>query len=151
MCLWGLVYTVDYVETFSGHLAFRLAESHRLVSDLYTKCLQPLGIRPVQAYALGILKDRKLCTPSEIASVLGISRPSVSNLLNRMERDQLINRVPDKMNKKQIWIFATSEGLELVEEAYALMQKVDQQIETQLELNLKDLKANLFLLGEFKE
>ncbi|MCK0070278.1 MarR family winged helix-turn-helix transcriptional regulator [Kordiimonas laminariae] len=142
---------MDYVETFSNQLAFRLAESHRLVSELYTKCLKPLGLRPVQAYALGILKDRKLCTPSEIANVLGISRPSVSNLLNRMERDKLVNRVPDKSNKKQIWIFATPEGLELVEEAYALMGDVDKQLEAQLEINLSELKSKLFLLGEFQE
>nr|WP_281501689.1 MarR family transcriptional regulator [Kordiimonas laminariae] len=108
-------------------------------------------MRPVQAYALGILKDRKLCTPSEIANVLGISRPSVSNLLNRMERDKLVNRVPDKSNKKQIWIFATPEGLELVEEAYALMGDVDKQLEAQLEINLSELKSKLFLLGEFQE
>lgn len=141
---------MDYVETFSNQLAFRLAESHRLVNDLYARRLQPIGLRPVQVYALGILKDRKVCTPSEIAAVLGISRPSVSNLLNRMERDKLIRRVPDKVNKKQIWIFATPEGLELVEEAYSLMGEVDRELEERLEIDLNQLKVNLRLLGEFK-
>ncbi len=127
---------MDYIETFSNRLLFQLSESQRKVQDLYSVRLKPLGLRPVQAFALGILKDRKLCTPSEIAKVLGISRPSVSNLLNRMERDNLVKRVPDKLNKKQIWIFATPEGLDLVEEAYEVMKEVDMQLETSFKLDI---------------
>lgn len=144
-------FIVDYVETFSNRLAFRLAESNRFLSDLYAEKLKPLGLRPIQAYTLGILKDRKLCTPSEVARIFGISRPSVSNLLNRMERDGLINRVPDKMNKKQIWIFATTEGLELVDEAYELLKAVDEELEEKLPINLEELKSTLLLLSEGKD
>ncbi len=134
---------MDYVETFSNRLLFQLSESQRKVQDLYSVKLKPLGLRPVQAFALGILKDRKLCTPSEIAKVLGISRPSVSNLLNRMERDNLVKRVPDKLNKKQIWIFATPEGLDLVEEAYEVMKEVDTELEASHELNVQQVRDSL--------
>lgn len=107
---------------------FQLSNVQRQVQQRYTEALADLGVRPVQVYALAVLKDQKLSMPSEIATILGVSRPTVTNLLDRMERDGLVQRVVDRVNRKQRWIVPTDKGIELMTAATEKLRQVERTV-----------------------
>ncbi|MEU4163995.1 MarR family transcriptional regulator [Actinoplanes sp. NPDC026670] len=52
-------------------------------------------------------------TPGELAERLGLSRPTVSNLLTQMETAGLIERRPRPANRRQVEVLATARALDL--------------------------------------
>ncbi|MCC3705249.1 MarR family winged helix-turn-helix transcriptional regulator [Rouxiella badensis] len=57
--------------------------------------LRELGFTMSQLPVLIHLSESGQNSQAELVAVLGVEQPSVSQLLNRMERDGLIDRVPD--------------------------------------------------------
>ncbi|MFC4071061.1 MarR family transcriptional regulator [Actinoplanes subglobosus] len=52
-------------------------------------------------------------TPGELAGRLGLSRPTVSNLLTQMEAAGLVERRPRPENRRQVEVLATARALDL--------------------------------------
>jgi DNA-binding MarR family transcriptional regulator len=52
-------------------------------------------------------------TPGDLAERLGLSRPTVSNLLTQMETAGLIERRPRPQNRRQVEVLATARALDL--------------------------------------
>ncbi|BEL07684.1 hypothetical protein Q0Z83_058750 [Actinoplanes sichuanensis] len=52
-------------------------------------------------------------TPGELAGRLGLSRPTVSNLLTQMETAGLVERRPRPENRRQVEVLATARALDL--------------------------------------
>jgi DNA-binding MarR family transcriptional regulator len=52
-------------------------------------------------------------TPGELAERLGLSRPTVSNLLTQMEAAGLVERRPRPENRRQVEVLATARALDL--------------------------------------
>lgn len=139
---------MDYIDIFTDSLAYQLHEAHRRVQDHYLRHLEKLGLTPVQVYTLCILKDKKLAIPSEIAELLKISRPSTTNLLRRMERDGLISRMPDKMNRRRVWVVATQKGVALMEKAHRSLMRAEASLNYDGVTNIGALKASLVDLSD---
>ena len=76
-------------------------------SDLPTAKLS-LGYR--RMYRMLCLKDG--ITQVELAKLTGISSPSVSSALNKMEADGLIRRVPDDKDRRKVFVYITELGRE---------------------------------------
>jgi|GEM_PF-998326 len=54
-----------------------------------------------------------VAAPSELAESLGLGRPTVSNLLNRMERDGLVARTPRAGDGRGVDVAASARALDL--------------------------------------
>jgi len=119
---------MNQTETITNNILFQFSDLHRLLQERFLEELANIGLRPPQVYALAVLKDQKLSMPSEIANVLQISRPSVTTLLDRMQRDGLIQRVADKGNRRRKWIVATEKGVSLMVSATEALEKVEREI-----------------------
>ena len=64
---------------------------------------------------------RTLCvrdglTQVELARAAGLTSPSVSSALNKMENDGLVKRVPDAKDRRKVYVFITEKGRELDKE-----------------------------------
>ena len=58
---------------------------------------------------------RILCTHDgltqvELARAAGLTSPSVSSALNKMEADGLVKRVPDEKDRRKVYVYITEEG-----------------------------------------
>lgn len=51
-------------------------------------------------------------TQVELAKASKLSSPSVSAALNKMETDGLVKRVPDKKDRRKVFVYITDEGRE---------------------------------------
>ncbi|MBW8351579.1 MarR family winged helix-turn-helix transcriptional regulator [Bacillus sp. IITD106] len=90
--------------------------------------LKGTGLTHTQWSALGILHYFPGITPSELELILMIERPSVTSLMNGLEKKKLIIRKnhPDDARYKQI--FLTEEGEKIATETQQLSYVVEKQV-----------------------
>ncbi len=67
-----------------------------------------------QAQVLRVLQDCKSRSVTELASDLWSSQPSVTALLDRMERDGLVARRESQLDRRRVEVVATDQGRRLL-------------------------------------
>ena len=73
---------------------------------------------------------RTLCvndglTQVELARATGLTSPSVSAALNKMEADGLVKRVPDERDRRRVYVYITEKGRERDREIIARCREVE--------------------------
>jgi MarR family transcriptional regulator, lower aerobic nicotinate degradation pathway regulator len=71
-----------------------------------------------QARLLGVLRDRTP-TMNELARLLGLDKSSISGLVDRAERRDLVVRIPSAEDKRAVLVGLTDQGRSLVSRAAA--------------------------------
>ncbi|HST63241.1 MAG TPA: MarR family transcriptional regulator [Longimicrobium sp.] len=77
--------------------------------------IRPHGVTTGQFPVLLALWEREGVTQTQLAENLAVEQPTMANTLKRMERDALIQRVPDPEDRRQSRIHLTPRGRELEE------------------------------------
>ncbi|WP_353816555.1 MarR family winged helix-turn-helix transcriptional regulator [Agromyces sp. SYSU T00266] len=70
-------------------------------------------LQDAQIEVIRALPRGTVASPSELAESLGLGRPTVSNLLNRMERDGLVARTPRAGDGRGVDVVASAHALDL--------------------------------------
>jgi DNA-binding MarR family transcriptional regulator len=88
-------------------------------------CSQPLHreISLPQLHVLITLQERPTMTVSELASLLGISVPSASSIVDRMEERELVTRTRDTGDRRVVTVEISPHGAELAEEFMGLKRE----------------------------
>jgi DNA-binding MarR family transcriptional regulator len=100
--------------TSSGFLATHVA---RLFNQEFAMALKPLGLAPAQFMVLIDLADGQPRAQGELAARLDVEQPTMTNTLNRMERDGLILREIKPGDRRVQLIRATQKALGLYRQA----------------------------------
>ena len=85
---------------------------HKIFQDL-KKELDKFDLTPIQYGVLKCIWQMDLHNPKEIAEYLGIENSTISGILDRMEKKELIIRDIDKEDRRFIRIELTDTGKEL--------------------------------------
>lgn len=85
----------------------------RLQRQLMHRAFAKQCLHPAQAICVWALAHHGELTQSELADVLILSRPSVTRLLQRMERAGLVSRRVDDADGRQVRVALTPAGQEL--------------------------------------
>jgi DNA-binding MarR family transcriptional regulator len=72
-----------------------IGQVSRTFSRLVDAPLRELGFSISQLPVLVSLKTAGSMSQGELARIVGVEQPSMAQLLSRMERDELVQRVPD--------------------------------------------------------
>jgi len=93
-----------------GVLATELiSQLARRASAEFAGQLAPLGLTPAQFAVVDFLvKNGDSATQAEIARSVGVEQPTMAATLRRMERDNLIVRVPDPSDGRQSFVSPTT-------------------------------------------
>lgn len=83
--------------------------------------LREFGFAMGQLPVLVSLKKRKALSQAELARIAQVEQPSMAQLLARMERDGLVERVPDPDDKRSRLISLTPMAARRMPKAKALM------------------------------
>jgi len=86
----------------------------RLMIDHHQKHVVELDLTMPQAQALRMLRRGPLCT-GELASVLQISAPAVTQLTNRLTRKHLIERRTADLDRRSVMVTLTDRGRRAVD------------------------------------
>lgn len=68
------------------------------------------GLTPSQRMVLQVLEEEGECTAGTIAKRMGITQATTTTLVDRLQRNHLVNRRRGESDRRQIWIELTQEG-----------------------------------------
>lgn len=94
-------------------LCFALYRASRATTQLYRRLLAPWGLTYPQYLVLVELWARGAATVSELAACLDLDSGTLSPLLSRMERDDLVERSRDDADGRVVTVRPTARGAEL--------------------------------------
>lgn len=97
----------DDTETTNDPLKL-MGQAHRAFARIVDPPLREFGFAMGQLPVLVALKKRQALSQSELARIARVEQSSMAQLLNRMERDGLIERVPDPNDKRSRLISLTA-------------------------------------------
>jgi len=81
--------------------------------------LQAIGITRGAYAVLSAIHHDKKTTPAVIAAFLGVDGAAISRLLDRTEKDGLIQRTPSATDRRSIDVTLTREGIRAVQKGRA--------------------------------
>ena len=124
-------------------LAFQLSRARNKVFNWYGRALEPIGLTPTYVYVLGLLMEREHASPGEIAESLDLQKPTITGLLNRMIRDNLVIRKNDKSSRRSLVITLSPKGRKVGEKAYVVLRNADTALDKIFDGNLENLKEEV--------
>ncbi len=101
---------------------FELASALRsVVSDLHKRLRKQVysagGFSITEQTTISYLSRMGPLSPSELADINKIKKQSMSQVLNKLEADKLIRRVPSKADKRKVAISLTATGVKMIEQS----------------------------------
>lgn len=90
--------------------------TYREMQKAYDAVLEQYGLSESKFIILMFLEraEKHSLMPSELAEKLGASRATITKLVNNMERDQLIRKVPSALDKRAVQVQMTEAGEKLL-------------------------------------
>ncbi len=104
-----------------NQICFRLYTAARLVTQAYTPMLTELGITYPQYLVLMVLWEKDCQPVNDIAHRLLLETNTVTPLLQRMEKQGIVERKQGENDKRQHIISLTKKGKSLEQKAYSLI------------------------------
>ncbi|WP_432666120.1 MarR family transcriptional regulator [Wukongibacter baidiensis] len=80
------------------------------ISDAFGRRLKKSGITRIQWIALYYINANQNITQRELSKLMFVKDSSVGRLLDRLERDNMIKRIRNKEDRRNINIILTEEG-----------------------------------------
>lgn len=110
----------------------------RVQRQLAERAFAPLGLRPVQAFALAML-GQAASYPKELAHMLDAPPSAVSVLLSDLEGRALLSRAVDPTDRRRVRLELTPAGRQTLEAVQAAW--LDANAERLARLSTADLEA----------
>ncbi|WP_051676861.1 MarR family winged helix-turn-helix transcriptional regulator [Maridesulfovibrio frigidus] len=104
----------------------------KLLNDSFREKLNERGIHFGQARILMVLSKHEHLSQVEIGRGLHIKPATVSNLINKMEKSELIKRIPDKNDNRIMLAELTLEGKAASKFAESVFIQVESQVRSSI-------------------
>ncbi|MEU0572165.1 MarR family transcriptional regulator [Nonomuraea sp. NPDC005983] len=95
-----------------------LVRSTFLVNAVYADSAREYGLTQQQGQLLCVLMAQPYGM-SELGAVLGLAKSSLTGLVDRSERNGLVQRTPDPQDSRAVRVALTGRGAKLADEFYA--------------------------------
>ena len=106
-------------------LAGALVHTMHVLQDLYAETSRPLGLTPQQAHLLCVLLGGPLGM-TELSRILSIERSSLTSMVDRLERRDLVTRIAHPNDRRACQIQLTTPGRALAERTHrAFTRRID--------------------------
>jgi MarR family transcriptional regulator, organic hydroperoxide resistance regulator len=125
-----------------GQLLFQV---NRLVGERMRVKMEGIGLHKAQGFALFFLAHHEGAPQTEIARTFHLSPASVTNMLQRMERDGWIERRPDPDDQRVSRVYLTKKARALQEEADATFHELEAEVTGALTSTEQDQLHGLLL------
>ncbi|GEM02342.1 DNA-binding transcriptional regulator, MarR family [Halolactibacillus halophilus] len=116
---------------------FLLSVSQNKVFKYFSKLLQEYKLTPAQYGVLNCLWQAGTLSPKQIGSMLHLEAPTVSGILDRMQKADLIERSIDENSRRNVWVAPTDKANVMRES----IEKVTQHLNTVVLKDVPDEEA----------
>lgn len=138
----------DAFEPLNAQVLFCLRALAQRINDNATEWLSPLGLTARQYNYLAVVYVEGKVTPNEIGNLIHTANPTVTSMLNSLERDGLVTRTAHPSDKRSSVVELTARGKMLYDKAFKLHhQQIDRSMEMLTEGERRQLLALLVKLG----
>jgi DNA-binding MarR family transcriptional regulator len=107
-------------------IAYRVRILNRVITNIYDRALQPLGVKINQANILTMLSLTDHASSTDIARVLLMEKSTVSRTVDRMRKNGWIN-VVGQGDEPSLVITVTPKGRKLMASVHAEWKKAQKQ------------------------
>ena len=138
-------WSMDALTFDIGRLINRI---HRLSLRTLDARLKVLGISATAIPVLALLKSGQAMTQKELADSIGTEQPTMAQLLNRMERDGLVSRIPNPADGRSAHVELTEHAIGLLPRARRTLEESQRLVQagmTQKELATLQLLLQRYL------
>jgi DNA-binding MarR family transcriptional regulator len=98
-------------------LASTLVQAMHLLQDVHAEASRPLGLTPQQAHLLCVVLEGPLGM-TELSRILSIERSSLTSMVDRLERRDLVARIANPADRRACHIELTPDGRALAHQAH---------------------------------
>jgi DNA-binding MarR family transcriptional regulator len=113
---------------FNDCLCFQLGKALRKVTKAYREEIADFGLTHGQFFLIVAIMEEEGLLPSELADKTCQDRPTITGLLDRLERENWIERRPDPEDRRSLRIYLTSRASELKAPVLDLFQKTNRKL-----------------------
>jgi len=103
------------LKDFKEAWCFRLAALSRKISRSYNSECSTLGVTATQSFVLLDLLDHDGSSVKDIAARIQLDSPAVTGVIDRLFKENLVDRKEDPSDRRSLQIFLTPVGHRLVE------------------------------------
>ena len=92
---------------------FLMSQIGRISGRIWERLLKECGIdafNGAQGRILYVLWEHDKLTISDIARLTSMANTTLTSMLDRMEAEELVQRIPDKVNRRQIFVSVTEKA-----------------------------------------
>ncbi|MHC1742790.1 MAG: MarR family winged helix-turn-helix transcriptional regulator [Syntrophobacteraceae bacterium] len=112
---------------FKDCICFRLGAVSRKITRHYKDGIAPLGLTHGQFFMLIALLEEDGVQPSQLADKTALDRPTVTGLLDRLERDGWVVRRLDPNDRRTLRVHLTPKTLGAREALLAIFETINGQ------------------------
>lgn len=123
-------------------LVTALVRTSFLVNAVYAESGREHGLTPQQGQLLCVLMAQPYGM-GELSAMLGLAKSSLTGLVDRTERNNLVKRVPDPQDTRAVRVALTPRGSKLAEEFYAATCRRIAELPAALDPDERDALAGL--------
>ena len=130
---------------------FLLSTAQHNVFQYLSVKLSSLGITPSQYSVLSCLWGRSHATPKQLAEILGIETSTVSGLLDRLQKNGLIDRIVNSEDRREGQVIATQKGRDLEKPVTVIIDDMNKEVlKTFTQDEIDKLKSMLRIIAAEK-
>jgi|TARA_B100001105_G_C22347836_1_gene424307 DNA-binding MarR family transcriptional regulator len=131
----------------NNQLCFALYAATNSIIRYYRIYLNEIGITYTQYLVLLVLWESKNCSIKEIAKVLKLDSPTITPIVQKLEKMDLVKRVRSDKDERVVLVFLTKTGIDLESQVADIQNKV--ACKTHLKTkDFNELKETLNQLAE---
>ncbi len=91
-------------------VGFLLAKCHQKAFNIFKKKLEPYHLTPPQFATLAYLWKKDNINQVHLGELMGVDRTTISGIVDRLERDGLVERGADPGDRRSWMLFLTDKG-----------------------------------------
>ncbi|MGG0849147.1 MarR family winged helix-turn-helix transcriptional regulator [Peribacillus simplex] len=107
---------------------FLLSASQNKVFKYFSKLLEEFGVTPAQYGVLNCLWREGQLSPKQIGEMVYLEAPTVSGILDKLQKAELIERSVDPKNRRNVLVMATQKSKEIRDEVEAATIKLNNKV-----------------------
>ena len=112
----------------SKYVCYKLSRVMRKVHRYYESSFSQYGITPAQFYVLSAVWENDGVKFKDLAKSLEMDGSTLTSILDRLERQDLLERRDDPEDRRSLMVFLTEKARESIAEITCLAEKLNQEI-----------------------
>ena len=113
--------------SFQDCICFRLGKAARKVTRAYREAIASHGLTHGQFFLLVAIMEAEGLLPSELAERTAQDRPTITGLLDRLEKESWVERRADPRDRRALRIYLGIRGKASRKELLTLFEETNQQ------------------------